>query len=49
MAGDTIYRDGNWWQAIRYTEMGSDDKREDIKDGKLWQAIRCTEMGTDGR
>jgi len=33
MAGDTIYRDGNWWQAIRYTEMGSDGRRYDLNDG----------------
>jgi len=24
MANDTIYRDGNTWQAIGYTEMGTD-------------------------
>jgi len=61
IARDTIYRDGNKWQAIQYTEMGGDGRGYDIqkwemmawdtiyRGGNCWQAIRYTEMGTDGR
>jgi len=56
-----IYRDGNSCQAIRYTEMGTDDRSCDIQlwelmtsdlicsDGNGWQVIGYTEMRTDGR
>jgi len=60
-ASDTIYRDGNSWQAIRYTEMGTDDWRCDIQRWELliadaiyrvanwWLSIGYTEMGIDDR
>jgi len=56
MTGNTINREGNWWQAILNTEFGNDGRRYDIKrvkmagdaiyrDGIWWLTLRYTEMG----
>jgi len=54
--GDTIDRDGNWWQAMRYIELWNNGIRNVIQkaepfssdtiyvDWNNWHAIRYTEM-----
>ena len=43
MASDTIYINGNWRQAIRYTWKGTEDSEAIYRDGNLWQSVRYKE------
>jgi len=49
MAGDTIHRDGNRWQAIRYTDLENDRRRYDIQRWDLNEGDTLEGMGIDGR
>jgi len=49
MAGDTIYREGNWWQAIHYTEIETDGSRYHIRRWEFVVGGTIYETGTDGR
>jgi len=45
VASNMIYRDGNSWQAIRYTEMGIDDRPCDIQ---IWELMTSHAIFSDG-
>jgi len=45
MTGDTIYRYGNSWQEIRYTEMETDGRRYDTQN---WDVMAGDTIYTDG-